>query len=334
MRISIIVPIYNVEKYLQECLESIIKQSYKDIEIILVNDGSTDSSGEICKNYSERYKNIVYLEKVNGGLSDTRNFGIEKSTGDYLIFIDSDDYWNSNFLAELNNIVEKNDNLDIVFFRFVKYYENSKRKEEEVLNIDFYKVNNKTGIEAINHILLNNKDFGWYACRYLVSRQYIIENNMKFIKGRSYEDALWSPKVWIKASKVYYYDEAVYVYRLDREGQITSNISLKNLKDSIFVSTYWLEEIKKYYLDEILRKKILKNVTVRYFYAIWFAWKLDRNHREEIYKLIDDNKELLKYKNSNREKITSLIIKVFGVKLGCNIFKYIKILKNIIWSKK
>lgn len=330
MKISVIVPVYNVQSYLSECLDSIVKQIHNEIEIILINDGSTDKSKEICREYCQNFNNIIYIEKNNSGLSDTRNIGIEKSSGEYIIFIDSDDYWDINFFSGLNNIVEKNIKLDIVFFRFIKYYENDKRKDIENLDVDIEKINNKTGIQAIENILSKNKDFGWYACRYLVRRDYILENNIKFINNRSYEDSLWSPEVWLKASKVYYYDKAIYVYRLNREGQITSNVSVKNIEDSIFVSKYWLLEIEKYNIDVQLKNMILKNITVRYFYSIWFAWKLNDNHKKNIYKLIYENRELLKYKNSKKERITSAIMKLFGIKFTCNLLKYFYKFKKLL----
>ena len=107
--LSIIIPVYNVEKYIYECLDSIIyqKNCINDCEIILVNDGSTDSSGDICKKYAKKYKNIKYLSKKNGGLSDARNFGIENASGNYIWFIDSDDYIQKDCISKIVKAIKE-----------------------------------------------------------------------------------------------------------------------------------------------------------------------------------------------------------------------------------
>lgn len=99
--ISIIVPIYNSEKYLRQCIESILKQSYKNIEVLLINDGSPDSAADICKEYIEKDSRCHYYEKENGGLSDARNYGIERATGDFITFVDSDDFLMDQALEKL-----------------------------------------------------------------------------------------------------------------------------------------------------------------------------------------------------------------------------------------
>ena len=124
MKVSIVIPIYNVEKYLRECIDSVIAQSYYNKEVILVNDGSTDSSIEICKEYDLKYPYIKLINKKNGGLSDARNVGILNSTGEYILFLDSDDYWDeNNFLFDLVQYIKINPNIDYIFFRYKFYYQ-------------------------------------------------------------------------------------------------------------------------------------------------------------------------------------------------------------------
>ena len=107
MKISIVIPVYNVEKYLRECLDSVIVQSYRNKEVILVNDGSTDNSIEICEEYDMKYPFIKLINKKNGGLSDARNVGILNSTGEYILFLDSDDYWDDANLFFIVQVLEK-----------------------------------------------------------------------------------------------------------------------------------------------------------------------------------------------------------------------------------
>ena len=119
--ISVIVPVYNAEKYLKKCLDSLVNQSYKDLEIILVNDGSQDGSEKICKDYEEKDSRIILINKNNGGPSSARNLGIEKANGEYLSFIDSDDYLALDFYEKLEKSITKN-NADIAFCKYVLCY--------------------------------------------------------------------------------------------------------------------------------------------------------------------------------------------------------------------
>lgn len=118
--ISIIVPVYNVEPFISECINSILIQSYKNFELILVNDGSTDNSPTICEQYASKDKRIKVIHKANGGLSDARNWGLKFSSGEYVVFLDSDDYWNDcDALFSLYSLLNKYSEVDVVFFRSV-----------------------------------------------------------------------------------------------------------------------------------------------------------------------------------------------------------------------
>ena len=127
-KVSVIVPVYNVEEYLERCLDSLVNQTLKDIEIIIVNDGSTDGSKEIIQKYLNKYKNIVYLEKENGGLSSARNYGIPYAKGEYIGFVDSDDYVEITMYENMYNkaIEEKS---DMVECDFIWEYPNKKRED-------------------------------------------------------------------------------------------------------------------------------------------------------------------------------------------------------------
>ena len=118
--ISVIIPVYNVEEYLRECIDSVLNQTFSDFEVILVNDGSTDSSGEICDEYVEKDERVTVIHQKNGGLSVARNIGLSEANGKYVYFLDSDDYISENALATLLNIAE-NDSSDIVFFDAVSF---------------------------------------------------------------------------------------------------------------------------------------------------------------------------------------------------------------------
>ena len=123
---SIVIPVYNIEKYIEKCVTSVQEQSYINFEIVLVDDGSTDSSGNICDDLAKKDKRIRVIHKKNGGLSEARNTGIDFSKGEYVIFLDGDDWWrDNNALSDLNKIIQE-DTVDIVQFFFCKYYSNGK----------------------------------------------------------------------------------------------------------------------------------------------------------------------------------------------------------------
>lgn len=127
MKISVIIPVYNTEKYLKECVESVLAQTYHNLEILLINDGATDSSPQICESYAKQDARIKLIHKENGGLSDTRNTGIKQCSGDYVLFLDSDDYWDDPTMVEkLANQMQQYP-VDILNFRYKKYMEDTKQ---------------------------------------------------------------------------------------------------------------------------------------------------------------------------------------------------------------
>ena len=182
IEVSVIVPIYNVEKEIRRCIESLINQTEENIEIILVNDGSTDDSGNIAKEYAEKYNSkIRYYEKENGGLSDARNYGVKKAQGKYISFVDSDDYVNIKLYKELKEYM--NQGYDLVKFKIIKVDEKCKELEKNDSPI----FNNKSGEEAYNILYCNDKmtDVAW---AYLYKREFFISNKFEYSKGLYHED--------------------------------------------------------------------------------------------------------------------------------------------------
>ena len=173
--ISIVVPIYNAEKYLDKCIDSMINQTKKELEFILVNDGSTDNTEKIIKSYKD--KRIKYFKNKNQGIGKTRNFGIEKATGKYLMFLDSDDYLDKTACEKLYNKAEK-EKLDLVVFDFYRVEQNGLK---EVIIDDFKNSSLKNNPELLLTINLG-------PCNKLYKREIITNNNSKFIENLKYED--------------------------------------------------------------------------------------------------------------------------------------------------
>lgn len=207
MKFSLIVPVYNVEKYLDKCLKSIEAQSYKDFEVIIVNDGSPDNSQEIINEYVNEDSRFKAYIKENGGLSDARNFGLTKAQGEYLLFIDSDDYIEHDLLSSVSAVCDGNDiikfNMTLVDEKYnvikkAKHYETkSEATFKDVLNVEFFQP----------------------ACGYAYNISFWKNNNLEFAKGKIHEDFGLIPYCTLIAKKRYLLDYYGYNY-VQRTGSI------------------------------------------------------------------------------------------------------------------
>ena len=225
--ISIIVPIYNVEKYLRMCLDSIENQTYSNIEVLLINDGSPDSSGEICQEYVARDSRFHYFEKENGGLSDARNYGIERSNGKYLTFVDSDDWLNLTYVEDLYQAAIRND-ADTVVSHYTIYNESDRNYYVHIWD-DYYE-KTCTGEELV--LELPSLELNGYV--YITSWGILFKkelfNNIRFPKGKVIEDSRTNYKLFFRSNKVAYIHKEIYYHREGIES-IGSGVNEKLLTD-------------------------------------------------------------------------------------------------------
>lgn len=236
--LSVIIPIYNVEKYLTKCIESVINQTYKNIEIILVNDGSTDNSKAIIDKYSSIDSRIKVINKKNGGLSDARNVGIELAKGEYITFLDSDDWIELNMYEKLYKYI-KQENADIVQCSYQKVYDeevNNQKNKEEV-NImsgekSLYNLGEKT-------VVVWNK---------IYKRELF--NDIRFPKGKYHEDEFTIYKVLYKANKIVDLNLPLVYYRQREDSIMNSKFNLKRL-DALEAFNERLAFYKEKNLDEL-----------------------------------------------------------------------------------
>lgn len=210
--ISIIVPVYNVEKYLKKCVDSIVNQTYKNLEIILVDDGATDNSGKICDELVELDNRIKVYHKKNGGLSDARNYGVERATGDYIGFVDSDDYIDVEMYEKLYEAIKK-ENVDVAECNLKIVYP---EKTELFTDEKYYQICNKQ--EYLEEYLKIEKIFG-SACVRLTKAD--IAKKLKFPVGKLYEDTYYAYDLISIVDKYVIMDNPYYNY-LMRENSITN----------------------------------------------------------------------------------------------------------------
>ena len=253
--ISVIVPIYNVEKYLNKCIESIINQSYSNLEIILVDDGSKDSSGIMCDSYILKDKRIKVIHKENGGLSDARNVGLDKAKGEYIVFIDSDDWIDEKMIEILYNIVKKNNSDISICDYFLAYNEEIQTQKEDI------EVINLSNIEALKKIY--DKDLG--VCMIVawnkLYKRNLFKDDIRYPYGKIHEDEFTTYKLLYKAEKISYTNQKMYYYR-QRENSITSSFNKKRL-DCLEAFD---ERVK--YMKYIVKNEYLYRKTLREYYGL------------------------------------------------------------------
>ena len=225
-KVSVVVPIYNVEKYIKKCLDSLVNQTLQEIQIILVNDGSTDESGNIAKEYASKYTNkIIYLEKENGGLSDARNFGMRYTEGEYIAFLDSDDYVENTMYEEMYNKALQ-ENSDYVECDFLWEYPDKVKKDKRI------PYSNK------KEMLTNVRVVAWNK---LIKREILEKNNISFPKGLRYEDIEFTYKLIPYLNKVSYVDKEFVHY-------VQRNNSIANVQNERTAEVFTIfDNIIKYY---------------------------------------------------------------------------------------
>lgn len=234
--VSIVVPIYNVEQYLEKCVESICRQTYENLEIILVNDGSPDHCGQMCEEYAKKDNRIKVIHKKNGGLSDARNSGVKLATGKYLLFVDSDDYIAKDLVEKTAAIAEKN-NCDMVLYDY--YYVEPDNVE---IRSTIVPANKVISLEQEHTLLLAATS----ACAKLFNREFYVKANCPFPQGIYFEDLATTSIFFMRAKRVFYLKEPLYYY-INRENSIMTG---KNFEKSSHDKLVALEHILSAYKKE------------------------------------------------------------------------------------
>ena len=243
--ISIIVPIYNAEKYIEKCIDSLVDQTKKELEFILVNDGSTDETEKIIKSYKD--KRIKYFKNKNQGIGKTRNFGIEKAKGKYILFLDSDDYLDLNTCKTLYEKAEK-ENSDLVICDFYKVYEDNKTEE---IKLPSFK---STTLKKSPNLLLDINLAPWNK---LYKTELIKNNNLTFVENLKYEDAPFVSAALDKANKISKIDKCLNYYVI--HGNSETTVRDKRVFDILKI----VDMIRAYFKDKKYIKDALDKLTVR-----------------------------------------------------------------------
>ncbi len=326
MKISVIVPIYNVENYLRECLDSVLAQTFSDWEMILVDDGSTDGSGKIADEYADLDERISVIHQENAGLSAARNTGIDAARGEYLYFLDSDDYILENALDIMYNLAERN-NAELVIFngRDFLVSDDGVFYEKDLLIKDFKSYNRLiTGNEVFCTMLANNSGVLYCVWLHLVRRDSLLKYDIRFKNGMLHEDNLYSFYLFMNVKSVIVIDEVLYMRRV-REGSITnSRITVRNLEGYNIIYTEITEWLHKEVVDENVKKYI--NQYLRFFFMsiAYNYYKLSKEEKYTFRPKFNNIMKLASLNNYNNDRNVMLICK------HRYIYKIYRYLKRII----
>lgn len=299
MKFSIIVPVYNVDKYLRQCVNSVERQDYKNYEIILVDDGSTDDSPIICDEFKQKNTAIKVIHKKNGGLSDARNIGTEQAKGEYVIYLDSDDYWNDTaFLSKIYTLIDA-DKPDLLVFGYKKVLDNR----------DMFSYIPHSKSDSVEE-LVKAGEFNICAWDKVVKRELLISNNIFFRKNVYSEDMEWCSLLFKYVEKISILSETPYSYR-QRTGSITKKISEKNIAD-----------IKDNFEKCLLIKRDMsrkKSLAFEYYLAKNMSMfmialsNLKKQNQSKYYKFIVSNINFLKKYTRKRELLIYMSTKILGI---------------------
>lgn len=247
--VSIIVPVYKVEQYLKRCMDSILNQTYKNIEVILVNDGSPDNCPALCDEYAKIDSRIRVIHKENGGLSSARNVALGIAKGDYVFFVDSDDWLALDTLEVLNEYLEKD--YDMISFQRTYLI------EEKVVEKGEKNPKDMDVSQYIDASFLGRYDF------FVTTKIFKTEvfNNVRFLEGRNYEDLEIMHRLFLNMKKVVGLDYFLYYYWKGNEGAITNTITMKNIKDHYLSANEIYQACRKYLED---RGKDFSNIVAWY----------------------------------------------------------------------
>lgn len=323
--VSIIVPVYQVEKYIRQCIESILAQTFTDFELILVDDGSDDNSGKICDEYAEKDSRIKVIHQKNCGLSRARNIGMDNASGKYLMFVDSDDYIAPNMAECLYKSITK-DNCDIVACNFRYFFEDDEKKD--------FSTENKAEVLSGSEIFYyrkNERNYGFWtvACNKIYKAETF--KNVRFRCGKYHEDEFWANDIYrmdIKAASV---SDCLYYYR-QRQNSITGNKNIQKYLDIIEA----LDERIYVYLNQEEYYFEAYKVLIYSLEYLYKGKKIIQNdeHKSKIRYYEQQTKNIIKaLKKTRLSKIHKISLLIIGIN-PCFVFsvaiKFRKLLERFL----
>lgn len=312
MFFSIIVPVYNVEEYLRDCIDSVLSQTYTDYELILVDDGSTDQSGDICDEYHSCDKRVRVIHKENGGQSSARNLGVDLAHGEFIAFLDSDDMFSDNcFLQEVYDAID--DSTEVVVYRYSKLFENGEIEEVRA-NLSNINCNNKSVLLSE----LVQRDAFFCSCWSKCVRTSVLKNGIRFDVNSSCEDMDWYYSVVSKANSFKTIDKPYVLYR-QRANSVTSTFKKQNFEDFISVISRWYAIFLG--IENETEKHVMLSSLAKLYCNLLISYSRHTRELKEYRKEIFAMKELLVYDLNPRTKAMRRVSRLIGLRAMCILLK-------------
>lgn len=318
MKISVIIPVYNVSAYLEQCVRSVQVQTYRDVEIILVDDGSTDTSGCLCDRLATEDERIRVVHKQNGGLSDARNVGLSNATGEYVAFLDGDDVWlEADGLQQMVNLLLQKPT-DVLLFRCVDIYPNRQKSrpkysEEYVLT---------HSVQEVFSRLVRTQVFNMSACFQLIRRALLEDKHLYFEVGLLSEDVEWSLRLWREMETVGVSNMPMYGYQ-HRSDSITTSYSICNLRayDHIFRVVYARYDVDKETCSSALYwQTALGYLAQMYTSCLYAYFQIAYSDRKEAMSILCSHAYLLRYSISAKSNRVVKCRRLIGLHLTIYLF--------------
>lgn len=321
MKVSFILPIYKVEQYLNQCVESIIAQTYTDYEILLVDDGSPDNCPKMCDEWEKKDNRIKALHKSNGGLSDARNYGLDHALGEYVVFVDSDDFWmKKDSLQKLVDLLENDRELDFVGFNCSYYYQTTDSyvawaKYDEELG---KRIDNNKAICLLN----SNSSFNMSAWSKIIKRSILTDNKLYFKKGQVSEDIQWFINLLEKSRFCKFVNEYVTAYRQGNTSSITHNIGLRNIDTLIEIVESEIKMMPLRNFAQEAKNSLFSFLAYEYSIILGYLYLLDPETASIKYEYLKKYSWLLDYTQDPKVKKVAIVNKLIGLKLTTKLLQY------------
>ena len=321
MKLSIIIPVYNVEQYLRQCVESVLAQTYQDLEIILVDDGSTDGSGKIADEICSTPNSLIVssshrlkcIHKPNGGLSDARNAGLRVATGEYVAFLDSDDVYLLNDGLEQLMALAQAEQPDVLLFQAVDVYPNH-QSVRKAYDVDYMATHSGADVFAQ---LVRTQSFNMSACFQLIRRELLEQHQIYFEKGLLSEDVDWSLRLWRHVSKVRAINLPLYGYQ-HREGSISTTYTIRNLRSYEHIFAKFMQLYNERVVDahtELYWKTVMGYLAQMYTSCLYAYGQIARKDKSEAYAILKRYATLLEYSISIKSDRVIKCKRVIGLRM-------------------
>jgi glycosyltransferase involved in cell wall biosynthesis len=311
--ISIIIPVYNVKRYLSDCIDSVLSQEYANFECILVDDGSTDGSVVICDEFARQDSRIQVIHKENGGLSDARNTGLQRAGGIYVMFMDSDDFWSSrHVLSNLVQLFNGKVNYDFIQFNCSYYYTRRRKYKTWARYPD--SMNGRTGKNKRIIDLISHGQFPMSACLKIIKRDFLTRNNITFIRGIISEDIPWFLEMLDKSDDFIFVNEYYYIYRKQVKNSISSSYNEKRYRDLYDIIVFWTEKIQGRNEDE-LKSALLSFMAYEYCILMGMLYFLCPVKRKEEMEKLKKHLFLFKHRLHPKVNIVEKVLRFTGFRI-------------------